>query len=498
MPQVFMGQTRLISGNMRPGPERVAYLRGMVQHLNELLVQSDPNLLHARDLLKLIPQGAELAEIVDGPEGPRARLKPWAVDYVNFDIEKLQITIFDGRTRVGSHRKMIPTGPATPAFAEVIAALFHGATQEEIEEIGGRVDLDVEPLLAALLERQMVEELPERIDKVPARFKAGEGDRLTWLGHAAVMLQSGGGTVWVDPFLAPRVAFRPDEVPLAFAPEHAESRLFKRYDPEHAQLSIHELPTPDAVLITHQDNDHFDPGVLMTVPRNVPIVVPEWSGNPWDVDLGKVVDEVLGNRPVVYLKHGQHLQVGGLKITALPFRGEFPNVLHHLWNCYLVETDRSAVMCAADSRLDDPEVEELIRRLEGRERPLTLLAQPLFREDVKPGWREGPDQLWNFVRLHGWYAPLWSMFAPTRVSTVSYDQLRKLAARAHLRGFFPYALGSTPWFRLPVPIQFALRNTSLEELSTIEAELQNVPQVIRLPLYYGEPYRVDLDPSGNR
>jgi hypothetical protein len=257
-----------------------------------------------------------------------------------------------------------------------------------------------------------------------------------------------------------------------------------------------ELAPPDAVLITHQDADHFDLGVLMSTPETTTIVVPAPSPDmPWDVDLGSAIARVLGDRRrIVRLAHGETFPVGDLEVQAFPFLGEMPPSLPHRWNAYLVKTRRSAAAFTADARLDESTVDFLARNV-GRERSLRLFAGPPRERALMPGWREGlfTTQLWTAHRLWGFYVPPWSLFQPTPCANVTFDLLRRLASAANLVGYFPYAVGSTPWHRIDQPtdpLHLPVSSLGAADLDAIRAGVETTP-VDFLPLRYGVPYELE-------
>jgi hypothetical protein len=83
------------------------------------------------------------------------------------------------------------------------------------------------------------------------------------------------------------------------------------------------------------------------------------------------------------------------------------------------------------------------------------------------------------------------MFRPCYGGNVSFDALRRLKREAGLKGFFCYASGSAPWFRLPAEDPFALRVNSLSfaDWSHLERRVRGDRSLPRLlPLKYGMPF----------
>jgi len=76
-------------------------------------------------------------------------------------------------------------------------------------------------------------------------------DRLTWLGHATVVVELGGAVLITDPVLRARVAHLRRSAPAPSAP----GRL-------------------DAVLVSHLHRDHLDLRSVARIDKTVPVVVP--------------------------------------------------------------------------------------------------------------------------------------------------------------------------------------------------------------------------------
>ena len=73
--------------------------------------------------------------------------------------------------------------------------------------------------------------------------------RITWIGHGSVLVDMDGVALITDPVLRRRVAH------------------LRRFAPP-----VGELPTPDAVLVSHQHSDHLDPPSLRRFGLEVPLV----------------------------------------------------------------------------------------------------------------------------------------------------------------------------------------------------------------------------------
>ena len=112
-------------------------------------------------------------------------------------------------------------------------------------------------------------------------------DRVTYVGHATVLVEMGGVRVLTDPLLRTRVG------PLR----------------RHAEAPGDEVADGlDAVLISHLHRDHVDLASLRRVGRAVPLVVPPGAGSFF---------EGRGFSAVTELAPGEAHSLGGVTVTAV-------------------------------------------------------------------------------------------------------------------------------------------------------------------------------------
>jgi L-ascorbate metabolism protein UlaG (beta-lactamase superfamily) len=109
-------------------------------------------------------------------------------------------------------------------------------------------------------------------------------DRLTWLGHATVLLELGGARFVTDPVLRPRVAHLRRDAPL---PE-ALGRL-------------------DAILVSHGHFDHLDLPTLRALDPSAPVLAPP--------DAAGALRRA--QHPVQTLVPGDELELAGVRVRAV-------------------------------------------------------------------------------------------------------------------------------------------------------------------------------------
>lgn len=160
------------------------------------------------------------------------------------------------------------------------------------------------------------------------------GLRVTWLGHSTVLLEMDGHRVLTDPVFGDRAS------PLSFAGP-------KRFHPVPASLD--ELPSMDAVLLSHDHYDHLCAATMRALAaKDMPIVT--------SLGVGARL-EALGIAPerIFELDWGESVHVRGLRFTATPcqhFSGRSTSDRNHtLWSSWVLTGDRHRVFFSGDTGL---------------------------------------------------------------------------------------------------------------------------------------------------
>src|SRR5207244_861192 len=112
-------------------------------------------------------------------------------------------------------------------------------------------------------------------------------ERITWVGHATVLLELAGTRILTDPVLRPRLGHLVRHAP-APAPDVADGL--------------------DAVLLSHLHLDHADTRSLRRIDRSVPVVAPRGAG---------ALLRRLGFGTVHELEPGERVALRALTVTAV-------------------------------------------------------------------------------------------------------------------------------------------------------------------------------------
>jgi L-ascorbate metabolism protein UlaG (beta-lactamase superfamily) len=129
----------------------------------------------------------------------------------------------------------------------------------------------------------------EAKDQEDIRDHEMKGLRVTFIGHATVLIELNGLCFLTDPVMGARIPAVKREIPPG--------------------LDISDLPPLTAVLISHAHYDHFDMATLRDLPTEVPIILPPRT---------RGLAGSLGDRPLVELGRWEHRDFPGARVTAVP------------------------------------------------------------------------------------------------------------------------------------------------------------------------------------
>lgn len=246
----------------------------------------------------------------------------------------------------------------------------------------------------------------------PAECATSRG-RVTYIGHATVLIEVGGKRILTDPNFDPALA-----------------RFLKRVCPPG--IPIHELPALDAILITHAHADHLSFTSLASLPQDVPLYAPP----PIQQWLHRA-----GYRQARPIEAGAGIDLGSVTIHGTPAQHRGSRYGIDQWrnaaNMYLLETADATCFFAGDTGLT-PRTHHLVEEVlhsTGRELDIALL--PIgYAPWWKPGFRRGhltsDDALALFERLKARYLIPYHWGTFHHLTAGPYDAITRL--RASLSG----------------------------------------------------------------
>jgi hypothetical protein len=256
------------------------------------------------------------------------------------------------------------------------------------------------------------------------------------LGHAALMYRHKQEFLLFDPWLLPWLAESP--VP---------------------SIWTGLLPRPAAIFLTHDHDDHVDPRTLLTLPKDVPIIVPSRrNARSLFYDYPSLLRE-LGFSRVVELAHGETYPLSEGCVASIPFFGEDPVDIELARNCYLINDRGRNTLVHVDSGPTNSGKsaikEGVINDVVHRYGPVaTLFAS---QQQIKE------------LRTYAAYACLshpgrWLEVGENGYLTNAY--LAELSAAAKTRMFVSYATGGADWYPDHLSFMFSRRNPARTALLT--------------------------------
>jgi len=271
--------------------------------------------------------------------------------------------------------------------------------------------------------------------------KPASGVRVTWLGHSTMLLEIDGYRVLTDPVWGPRAS---------------PSTLVgpKRFQP--VPVALHQMPTVDVVVISHDHYDHLDyPTIKVLAKTDVPIVTSLGVGahlEAWGVPAQRIVE--------LDWWESHAVANTGLSITAAPSQHFSGRGLRDrnatLWSSMVMRGERHAVFFSGDTGLTT-EYQTIAKRLGPFD--LVMLEIGAFH----PAWGDihlGPENAVKALTLLGGgnFLPIhWGTFS---LAMHAWDQpaeaILKLAPRAGANLVMPrlgeavepeHVDGVEPWWR---------------------------------------------------
>jgi L-ascorbate metabolism protein UlaG (beta-lactamase superfamily) len=301
----------------------------------------------------------------------------------------------------------VPVAFDAPALDD----LFRARTEPtDVTELGDRLGFDRGSPAAASFHRLFTPTAPARLPR-PAGVPGGRGGRLTYFGHACLLVEAAGSSILIDPV----IAYEDPSSPL------------------HAGYA--DLPDEiDYVLITHGHHDHLLPESLLQIRHRVrTVVVPaSGSGNLIDPSLRLAVEH-LGFHDVVEVRPFDVIPLPGGAITALPFVGEHHDLDVSAKTCYHLQLAGRTILVAADSANVDPAIFERAHSVVG---DAEIVFQGMECVGAPASWVYGPYFSSPLPRDHD---------QTRRGRASNCGEALDLIERFHASEVYVYAMGVEPW-----------------------------------------------------
>jgi L-ascorbate metabolism protein UlaG (beta-lactamase superfamily) len=238
--------------------------------------------------------------------------------------------------------------------------------------------------------------------------------RITYIGHATLLIEIGGKRILTDPNFDPTLG-----------------RFLARVSAPGIPLS--QLPKLDMILLTHAHADHLSfrsLAEIQPVPLYAPPAVARWIKRH-------------GVSNAIEFGPGESLTAGGLTIHAEIASHSGNRYLLDRWrrqaNMYLLDTNSESIFFAGDTALRDQTTKVVERELNGRQLDVAMLPigyAPSWKVGFRRGHLTSLDALTLFERLGAQYLIPYHWGTFNHVTASAYDAIREMREhiKTHARG----------------------------------------------------------------
>jgi L-ascorbate metabolism protein UlaG (beta-lactamase superfamily) len=266
----------------------------------------------------------------------------------------------------------------------------------------------------------------------PRYFNEG-GIRISYYGHACLLIESPRCAIITDPIISHR---RDNGIP---------------------RLTYEDLPASiDYVLLTHAHQDHCNLETLLQLRHRIKnIIVPRSNGGGVADPSMKLLLRKIGFGNVSEIGELETLEFEDGAITSIPFLGEHGDLNIQSKTAYLIRIKGRYILCAADSNNVEPKLYDHIRGCFGR---VDVLFLGMECRGAPLSWVYGPLMTEPLPRKYD---------LTRRLNGSDHERAMNLITSIGAEQVFIYAMGMEPWLKHITAISYSESSPQIIESNKV-------------------------------